>query len=93
MKSLTHTICQKTGFPKGIDVIWNDREPVCAVNWYEALLFCNRRSDAHGLPKYYEFDEESYDWTNRVLTEAASFPRVWAVAGRGYRFPTDREWE
>jgi len=69
------------------------RHPVWEVNWYDALLFCNRLSAKHGLPKYYEFDEGQYDWATGRLTVGAKFPSIPNPAGGGYRLPREREWE
>jgi len=69
------------------------RHPVIEVNWYEALLFCNRLSVRHGLPKYYEFDEGQYDWATGELQDGAKLPSIPNPAGGGYRLPTEREWK
>jgi sulfatase modifying factor 1 len=69
------------------------RHPVRQVNWYDALLFCNRLSVQHRLPQYYEFDEGQYDWAAGELKDGAKFPSIANPAGGGYRLPTEREWE
>ena len=69
------------------------RHPVREVNWYDAVLFCNRLSVQHGLPQYYEFDEGQYDWAAGELKDGAKFPSIANPAGGGYRLPTEREWE
>ena len=69
------------------------RHPVREVNWYDTLLYCNRLSVQHGLPKYYEFDEGQYDWATGELKGGAKFPSIPNPAGGGYRLPTEREWE
>ena len=49
--------------------VLGDQEPVRNVNWYEALIFCNRLSRAHGFTGYYLMNEGEYDWEQGVLKE------------------------
>jgi len=70
-----------------------DLGPMNNVNWYEALIFCNRLSVSHGLEPYYEVDESGYDWEARSFKDGAKFPSIPNPAGTGYRLPTEREWE
>ena len=78
-----------------------DRQPMRDVNWFDALIFCNRLSQRHGLPPYYHVNEALYDWENGRW-EAWSrengarfpmFPSIPNLNGTGYRLPTEREWE
>jgi serine/threonine protein kinase len=59
---------------KGIDT---SRYPVESVTWLDAVLFCNRLSERHGLPSYYRIDEKT----------------VTVRGGNGYRLPIEAEWE
>jgi formylglycine-generating enzyme required for sulfatase activity len=45
------------------------------------------------MPEYYRMNEGDYDWATGDLKDGAMFPTVIDVKGRGYRLPTEREWE
>ena len=52
--------------------------PKSNISWIEAATFCNRLSEKIGKPEAYVIDGESVRWNTGV---------------RGYRLPTDAEWE
>lgn len=52
--------------------------PVSGTSWLEAVRFCNRLSDRHGLPPFYRVDGETVS-VNRESD--------------GFRLPTEAEWE
>jgi formylglycine-generating enzyme required for sulfatase activity/serine/threonine protein kinase len=52
--------------------------PVTCVTWYEAVRFANRLSNLHGLPP-------AYDVTGGKIK--------WLESSKGYRLPTEAEWE
>jgi formylglycine-generating enzyme len=56
----------------------NLKEPVYCVDWYEALGFTNALSK-----------QEGYEPCYTILTQSA----VWKGNCRGYRLPTESEWE
>ena len=66
----------------------NGNYPVCIINWFDAVKWCNARSEQEGLtPAYY---------TNVSLTlpyrSGQAMPSVnWT--NNGYRLPTEAEWE
>ncbi len=65
--------------------------PVQAINWHDAVKWCNARSEKEGLaPAYYTdstqttvYRTESVDLTSGCVD--------WGV--KGYRLPTEAEWE
>jgi formylglycine-generating enzyme required for sulfatase activity/tRNA A-37 threonylcarbamoyl transferase component Bud32 len=53
------------------------RHPVESVSWLDAVRFCNALSERHTLTPYYRIEEGT----------------VTVRGGRGYRLPTEAEWE
>jgi formylglycine-generating enzyme required for sulfatase activity len=59
--------------------------PVILVSWYDAIKFCNWKSDAAGLPRAYNYAGELLDSSGSVTTDIREV--------RGYRLTTEAEWE
>ena len=55
-----------------------DELPVECLSWYEAVLFCNKKSDKDGLQSCYVIDGEHVECD---------------FSANGYRLPTEAEWE
>lgn len=55
-----------------------DELPVECVGWYEAVLFCNKKSEKDGLQACYTINGEQVQCDFRL---------------NGYRLPTEAEWE
>ncbi len=65
-----------------------DNHPVCSVNWYDCVKWCNARSEKEGrAPAYYT----DAGFTSVYKAGEVLEPFVNAAAG-GYRLPTDAEW-
>ena len=64
--------------------------PVYSVTWYDALLFCNKRSKLRGLDTVYSFSNIDSNQSGRVYSLEnlrINYNRL------GYRLPTESEWE
>ena len=67
--------------------------PVETVNWYDAIMFCNKLSKLRGIDSYYEIDSDRKDPNNTNKEE--NF-RWWVRSqpqSNGFRLPTEAEWE
>ena len=80
-----------------------DNFPMYWLNWYDALVFCNRLSVAEGLtPAYsmpgYSNSTNPADWGVTPSWDDSTNSAIWAtveiVSGStGYRLPTEAQWE
>jgi formylglycine-generating enzyme required for sulfatase activity len=69
----------------------NAAEPVTGITWFDAIKWCNARSELEGLaPVYYA--ESTRQTVLRSGTPSLSLAHVdWTA--NGYRLPTEAEWE
>ena len=69
-------------------------QPVQTVNWYDAVKWCNARSQQAGLTPVYEI-EIQLQFTRIYLTYNTGDSNTLTVNpfANGYRLPTEAEWE
>jgi formylglycine-generating enzyme required for sulfatase activity len=74
-----------------------DNYPIYSVNWYDAIVFCNKLSMIENLDPVYSIDGKTdpADWGTIYTTSSnAKWDAVEIAAGsNGYRLPTEAEWE
>jgi formylglycine-generating enzyme required for sulfatase activity len=66
------------------------QRPVIHVNWYDAIEYCNWRSQQEGLEEVYRIDKGN---NNHSIQDGSKWS-VWLNSNaNGYRLPTEAEWE
>lgn len=68
-------------------------KPIENLSWFDAIIWCNAKSELHGLtPCYYQ---KAPGGALKLLVNAkkATEGVVWATTKTGYRLPTEAEWE
>lgn len=84
------------GLDKNPGIFTGDNLPIERVRWYDAVVYCNKRSIQEGLtPCYTKGRETNPDNWGKVPTEDdAGWDAITCdFTANGYRLPTEAEWE
>jgi formylglycine-generating enzyme required for sulfatase activity len=96
------TVQQQRGMPSSDLGIRGDGDnyPMYYVSWYEAIEYCNKRSQREGLNPVYTINKTRRDPNNKAPKTGLSFEAdnvgwtvTWNRGANGYRLPTEAEWE
>ena len=65
------------------------KRPVEGVTWYDAVYYCNARSEKEGLTAAYDITVTSVDSNGKIIAATVTL----VDGADGYRLPTEAEWE
>lgn len=67
--------------------------PAAGINWYEAVIFCNKLSELKGYEPVFSISNIRYAYKGKPNEYIASATVTWDFSKNGYRLPTEAEWE
>jgi formylglycine-generating enzyme required for sulfatase activity len=68
------------------------RKPVEMVTWFDAVLYCNKRSIRDGYDTVYSYTSKTMDSMNSISCDSLA-NLAYDFTRHGYRLPTEAEWE
>ena len=76
---------------------WKEQNPITGITWKDALLYCNWLSEKNNLPKAYSFKnveigEKIFEEVIELIDDKGK-PTKDITKVKGYRLPTEAEWE
>lgn len=74
-----------------LDHVPGDAHPATPVTWYEAVKWCNARSEMEGLVPAYYLDTNGSEVYRKGTHDLSNAHVNWS--GNGYRLPTEAQWE
>ncbi|MEO1416236.1 MAG: formylglycine-generating enzyme family protein [Bacteroidota bacterium] len=86
--------CNATGKNKSDDESWGrNRRPAINVSWYDAIEYCNWRSQQEDLEPFYTINKSTQDANNNNSYDKLKWTVTPNWNSKGYRLPTEAEWE
>ncbi|MBQ0052045.1 MAG: SUMF1/EgtB/PvdO family nonheme iron enzyme, partial [Treponema sp.] len=67
--------------------------PAQGINWFEAVVFCNKLSELTGCESVYTISKITYANKGKANQYIRSAVVTWDFSKNGYRLPTEAEWE
>lgn len=71
---------------------FKDTVPI-TVDWYDAVLFCNKLSELVGRTPYYSIDTTTKDTINNCYLDKKKWTVIQIRDANGFRLPSEAEWE
>ena len=88
----TPSLCKKGSKTRALDIEFlgevQENRPVENITWYDAVYYCNARSEKEGLTKAYDMKVVWVLKKHIIVADVALVKNA-----NGYRLPTEAEWE